>query len=43
MKYIIGCPNCGETDRLEMVDYNYFECQCGEDFDMERANAEEVE
>lgn len=40
MKYVIVCPNCGETDKLEEIDYNYFECECGEDFDIERAFVE---
>lgn len=39
--YKIVCPNCGEDD-INMIEYNYFECACGEEFDIERANVEEI-
>ena len=40
MRYVIICPNCGQSDKLQEIDYNYFECECGEDFDIERASVE---
>ncbi|BAO04744.1 uncharacterized protein CBO05P1_025 [Clostridium botulinum B str. Osaka05] len=40
-KYVICCPNCGSCD-LEQIDYNEFECKCGEEFDIERAEVEEL-
>lgn len=43
MKYVIVCPNCHGSDNLEEVGFNYFECSCGEDFDIERATVEAIE
>ena len=40
--YKLICPNCRE-DNITMIGHNYFECTCGEDFDIERADVEEVE
>ncbi|WP_279286564.1 hypothetical protein [Clostridium botulinum] len=42
-KYIVCCPNCGSRD-LEQIDYNSFECECecGEEFDIERAKMEKL-
>lgn len=35
-KYIVYCPNCGSED-IKMVDYQEWECSCGEGFGVERA------
>lgn len=40
-KYVICCPNCGNSN-LEEPDYNCFECECGEEFDIERAEVKEL-
>lgn len=42
MYFIIKCPNCGNTD-VEEINYHEFECECGENFGIERANLEEVD
>lgn len=43
MKYIIKCPNCECEGDLEEVNFQYFQCKCGEGFEIERAMIEEVE
>ncbi|GAA0082830.1 hypothetical protein [Clostridium sp. CTA-6] len=40
-KYVICCPNCENHD-LEQIDYNEFECECGEEFDIEKAEVKEL-
>lgn len=42
-RYVIVCPNCNESDKLQETGYNYFECKCGEDFDIDRASTEDIE
>lgn len=34
--YVVGCPNCGSTDGLEK-DGDLFECECGEEFEIDKA------
>ena len=38
--YILTCPNCGSQE-FEEVEYQYFECECGENFDISRASYDE--
>lgn len=38
--YIIICPDCGNQDVKE-VECGEFECSCGEDFSISRADYEE--
>lgn len=34
--YVVTCPNCGSSDGLEKDD-NLFECECGEEFEIDKA------
>lgn len=34
--YVVTCPNCGSSDGLEKDD-NLFECECGEEFEIDNA------
>lgn len=38
--YIITCPNCGSQE-VEEVEFQQFECKCGEEFDISRATYDE--
>lgn len=42
MFYIIQCPNCRNQDVKE-IDSHVFECECGEQFDIENAVLDELE
>jgi hypothetical protein len=39
--YIITCPNCGSQEDIEEVEFQQFECKCGEEFDISRATYDE--